>query len=275
MKLKGFDRPSLIGVIHAPPLPGSPRYQGDWNNVCDRVFRDADAYRRGGVDGLILENYGDVPFFPAEVSVETIAHLTVLASRLKQINNLPLGINILRNDGAAALAIALACGAQFIRVNVLCGARLTDQGIVHGIAHDLLRMRRNLGAQHIQIFADVDVKHSVALAPRDLAEEVQETFDRGGADAVIVTGRGSGFAVDTEHLKLAVGAAQEKPVLIGSGVSPENIGQLAQSAAGFIVGTALKRDARIENEVDVERVAQMRRALDDALRSTAANDQKS
>jgi len=260
-----FSRPPLIAVVHAPPLPGSHRYEGSWKKILDRVAGDVDAYVQGGVDGLVLENFGDAPFFPGRVPHVTIAHMTALAGLIREKTSLPLGLNVLRNDGEAACAIAHAVGAQFIRVNVLCGARLTDQGIISGIAHDLLRMRRSLHADRILIFADVDVKHSAPLANRDLKDEVEEIFERGGADAVIVTGRASGTPADLAHIECAKRAAGGKPVFVGSGVTLENIQDVLERADGMIVGTSLKRDGRIEKEVDIARVTALRHACDVTL----------
>ena len=260
-----FPRPPLIGVVHAPPLPGSHRYEGSWKTIVDRVAEDVDAYVQGGVDGVVLENFGDAPFFPGRVPPATIAHMTALAGLIRERTSVPLGLNVLRNDGEAACAIAQAANAQFIRVNVLCGARLTDQGIISGIAHELLRLRHNLQAEQILIFADVNVKHSAPLAARDLSEEVEETLERGGADAVIITGRASGAPADLKHIECAKRAARSKPVLVGSGVALENIQLLLQHADGLIVGTSLKRDGRIENEVELARVIALRRACDSAL----------
>src|SRR5947209_4747086 len=129
----------IIGMLHLPPLPGTPRYALPIAQILEHVLRDADALSTGGVHGLMLENFGDVPFFPGRVGSETIAAMTAIAVEVRKRFALPLGINVLRNDGCSALAIAAAVGASFIRVNVLCAARVTDQGIIQGIAHHLLR----------------------------------------------------------------------------------------------------------------------------------------
>jgi membrane complex biogenesis BtpA family protein len=245
----------ILGMLHAPPLPGSPRYAGIWSNVQEHVLRDAEALISGGVHGLMLENYGDTPFFPGRVPSQVTACLAVLARAVKSRFDVPLGINVLRNDGRSALAVALAAGAQFVRVNVLCGARVTDQGIIEGIAHDLLRERRTLDADSIRILADVNVKHSAPLAPRPIADEVEDLLTRGGADALIVTGAGTGKAADLAELQqVRQSAAGRAPVFVGSGVSIENIAVLRPDADAFIVGTCLKQGGRPENPVDPQRV---------------------
>lgn len=244
----------IIGMLHVPPLPGAPQFNGDVMAIRDHVLRDVDALSAGGIHGLMLENFGDTPFYPGSVPPHVIAHLTALAVEVRRLSKLPLGINVLRNDGRGALAIAHAVGAHFIRVNVLCGARVTDQGIIQGIAHDLLRDRAALGAEHIRIFADVNVKHSAALAPRPLADEVADTLLRGGADALIVSGTATGTETDLAEIQHAGAAAHGAPILVGSGVSAESIGSMAQHADGFIVGTAVKQEGLVSNPIDPARV---------------------
>jgi membrane complex biogenesis BtpA family protein len=219
------SRRPVIGMIHLRPLPGSPRFDGDLTAICDAALRDAAALAEGGVAGLMMENFGDVPFFPGRAEAHVVAAMTALACAVRRAVELPLGINVLRNDGQSALAIAVAAGAQFIRVNVLCGARVTDQGVINGIAHDLLRDRAMLDARAVAIMADVDVKHSAALAARPLAEEVADTVQRGMADALIVSGTGTGKATDPLQVKAARQAAAATPLFVGSGVDVTTVGQ--------------------------------------------------
>ena len=240
----------VIGMLHAPPLPGSPEYEGDMVSIRQSVLRDAEALVEGGVDGLMLENFGDSPFYPDRVPAITVAAMTSLASDLRWRFDVPLGIN----DGRSALAVAAACGASFIRVNVLCGARVADQGLLQGIAHDLLRERASLRASSIQIWADVDVKHSAAFAERPLADEVQDLIERGKADAVIVSGSATGQPVDLGTLSIVKDAARSTPVLVGSGVNSESIHLMLPYASGVIVGSSLKQDGSVWKPVDVSRV---------------------
>src|SRR4051794_36469990 len=252
----------VIGMLHLPPLPGSPRYGGSVDAIHTAVLRDADALAAGGVHGLMLENFGDVPFFPGRVPAHVVAHMTALAVAVRRRFDLPLGVNVLRNDGQSALAVAFAAGAQFIRVNVLCGARVADQGLIQGIAEDLLRERALLGAAHIRIFADVDVKHSAPLAARPLAEEVDDTLRRGLADALVVSGAGTGKMTDPAKVVDVKSAAGESShVFVGSGVTVQTLQHYLPYADGFIVGTALKRDGDPHNPVETELV---RRIVDRA-----------
>ena len=254
--------PWLIGMLHCPPLPGSPRFDGDIATLRDRVLSDAELLVSGGFRSLMLENFGDTPFLPGNLSPVTIAHLTTIAREVRaRYPQIELGINVLRNDGCAALAIAHAVGASFIRVNVLCGARVTDQGLIQGIAHDLLRLRSQLGATDIRILADVDVKHSAPLAARPIAEEVRDAIERGHADAIIVSGSSTGSAIDNSHLEEAVSAAAGVPVLIGSGVNETTAAELLKLADGAIIGSSLKVDGQATAPVDITRVQQLLAAV--------------
>jgi len=245
----------VIGMLHLPPLPGAPRCTDAMPAIIDRVLRDADALVSGGVQGLMLENFCDTPFYPGPVPPIVIASMTTVAAEVRRRCDVPLGINVLRNDGRAALAIAHAVGAAMIRVNVLCGARVTDQGIVAGQAHEILRDRVALGASAVRVLADVAVKHSAALgAPRAIELDVEDTLERGGADAVIVTGSGTGRPTDIEQVRRAKAAAGEAPVLVGSGITAATIEHFLPWADGFIVGTAFKSGGVAANPVEVERV---------------------
>jgi membrane complex biogenesis BtpA family protein len=250
---------TVIGMLHLPALPGSPRFTGDLNSIRRRLLLDAETLVTAGVHALMMENFGDVPFYPGRVPTHVATHMTALAVLIKQRFPVPLGINVLRNDGRTALAVAHASGADFIRVNVLCGARVADQGILQGIAHDLLRDRADLNAGHIRIFADVDVKHSAALSPRPIADEVDDTIARGLADALVVSGTGTGKPTELGKVQAVKAAAGQTPVYIGSGITAETIANYLPYADGFIVGTAFKIDGVASNPVDAGRVTELMR----------------
>jgi membrane complex biogenesis BtpA family protein len=255
-------RKPVIGMLHLAALPGSPLYGGSLSSVRDAVLRDAQLLAEGGVNGLMIENFGDTPFFPGRVPAHVVAHITAIAGEVRRsVPHLPLGINVLRNDGLSALAIAHAVGADYIRVNVLCGARVADQGLLQGIAHDLLRLRAELKAEGIKIFADVDVKHSAPLAERPIADEVDDTLHRGMADALIVSGAGTGKPTDPEKVKLVKAAAKDAPVFLGSGVTPQTLSALLPHADGFIVGTFFKQDGVASSAVDPQRVRELMKKI--------------
>lgn len=252
----------LIGMVHLGPLPGAPRYGGDLDAVIRAALRDAEALVAGGADGLMIENFGDTPFYPGRVPAGTVAHMTRIAAEIRRRVDRPLGINVLRNDGRSALAVAHAVGARFIRVNVLAGARVADQGLLIGEAHELLRERALLRAESIRILADVNVKHSAALGVgRPLASEVADVCARGGADGLIVSGSGTGQATAVDELRAVKHAAGQTPVLVGSGVRDDNLEALLPYCDGLIVGTWLKQDGCVANPVDVDRVRSLRKRI--------------
>jgi len=248
MNSLAWTKPSVVGMVHLASLPGSPRFAFDLNKVTELAISDAQALQKGGVSALMIENFGDAPFCAGRVSSETVSAMTFVAAAVRRETNLPIGINVLRNDGISALHIAQTVGAQFIRVNVLTGARVTDQGLIQGIAFDLLRERARLRAENIQIFADVDVKHSVALAERLLEDEVRDLVARGFADAVIVSGAGTGLATDPEKVERVAKVASGVPVFLGSGVNEGNFRKY-NSATGFIVGTAFKKNGKVDADL--------------------------
>lgn len=259
-------RPLVIGMVHLLPLPGSPGYGGSMDAVIEAARRDARALAEGGVHAIMVENFGDVPFARGRVGTETVAAMTAAARAVAETSGLPLGINVLRNDGLSAMAVAAVTGAAFIRVNVLAGARLTDQGIVEGIAYELLRYRSSLGAGDVAILADISVKHSRPLAPEDTALDAEELVGRSGAAALIVTGATTGRPVDEAYLA-ELGRAVDVPILVGSGVTTTTAPRLLATASGFIVGTSLKEDGRLDRPVDPARVRELMAAVAGGTRS--------
>lgn len=245
--LRGLPARPVIGMVHLGPLPGAPRFSGSLSTVRDDALRDAESLARGGVDVLMIENFGDAPFYPGAVPPATIAQMTAVAAAIATRVDVPIGINVLRNDGAGAVAVAAAVGAAMVRVNVLTGARVTDQGVIEGRAWEVVRMRAQL-APDLLVLADVDVKHSAALAERPIEDEVADLVGRGGADGVIVSGTRTGAPTDPEHVARVRGVT-DAPVIVGSGASLETAAALGRVADGFIVGTAFKRDGRVDPEL--------------------------
>jgi membrane complex biogenesis BtpA family protein len=253
---KLFNTPNpIIGVVHLLPLPTSARWGGDLTAVVERAEQEATALAAGGVDGIIIENFFDAPFVKDQVDPATVSAMTLIVDRIQNLVVIPVGLNILRNDAISAMAIATCVQAQFIRVNVLTGVMATDQGLIEGKAHELLRYRRDL-ASDVAIFADVLVKHARPLGTPNLTTAVKDTIERGLADAVILSGWATGSPPSLEDLELASTAANGTPVFIGSGATWDNIGQLMQAADGVIVSSSLKRYGRITEAIDPIRVAQ-------------------
>jgi membrane complex biogenesis BtpA family protein len=242
-------------VVHLPPLPGSPRYGGSVGAVLDAALRDATALLDGGMDGLLVENFGDLPFLEEAAGPEVPAVTAVVLAELRRLTDRPLGVNVLRNDARAALAAAAAARAEFVRVNVHTHAALTDQGVVRGRAGETLRYRAALGAD-VRILADVAVKHAAPLADLPLEQLARETAERGMADALIVTGPSTGEAPLPDDARRARESVAI-PVLVGSGLTPSNAGELLPLSDGAIVGSVLRRDGRAGEPVEPERVARL------------------
>ncbi|MCL1474283.1 photosystem I biogenesis protein BtpA [Argonema antarcticum] len=259
----------IIGVVHLLPLPTSPRWGGSLKAAIDRAEQEATALASGGVDGIMVENFFDAPFTNSQVDPAVVSSMTLIVSRLMNLIALPVGINVLRNDARSAMAIASCVKAQFIRVNVLTGVMATDQGLIEGQAHQLLRYRRELGSD-VKILADVLVKHARPLGSPNLTVAVQDTIERGLADAVILSGWATGSPPSLEDLELARAAANGTPVFIGSGANWENISTLIQAADGAIVSSSLKRHGRRDQPVDPIRVSQFVEAMQ---RSVSAKSQ--
>jgi len=250
---------AIVGMVHLEPLPGSPRWAGSMNEVTRAALADARALAEGGVDAILVENFGDVPFWPGRVDPACVAAMAAVATEIRGAVSLPLGINALRSDAISALAIATAVGARFIRVNVHTGAVVTDQGILASGAHETLRYRRLLDAS-VALFADVQTKHAAPLAAVAIEHEARDCVHRGLADGLIVSGEATGLppkASDLERVRLAV---PDVPLIVGSGASPENAADLLALADCLIVGTSVKRDGVVTNRVDADRVRALVRA---------------
>ena len=255
----------VIGVVHLLPLPSSARWQGSLPAVMDRAVQESVALASGGVNGIIVENFFDAPFTKGAVDPAVVSAMTVVVTRLRQLVAVPIGVNVLRNDAQSGLAIAACTGAEFIRVNVLTGVMATDQGVIEGDAHRLMRYRKELEAD-VKVFADVLVKHAApvgsSMAPEiAMANAVADTIHRGLADAVIVSGGATGHPPTSQDLASAKAAAGKTPVLVGSGANVDNIPKLMQSADGVIVSSSLKRWGQIEQPVDPNRVGQFMDAI--------------
>jgi uncharacterized protein len=255
MQVLGIDKP-LIGVVHLLPLPGAPGYSGSMKKIETRAMTDAATYLEGGMDGILVENFGDSPFFPDSVPPETIAAMSVIASRLRDLGTFPIGVNVLRNDGAAALAIAESCGAEFIRVNVLATPMITDQGIITGCAAELMRKRRLLNSD-VDVWADLLVKHASPLAPIDPPAAAKDMVERSMATALILTGSRTGTSVEASLLERMRKPLRSTPLIIGSGTNARNLADYLRLADGFLVGTALKKNGRTTSAVDPVRVEKL------------------
>ena len=251
-----FER-TVVGMVHLVPLPGSPRWAGSMRDVIAAALADARALIDGGVDALLVENFGDAPFTAGRVEPATVAAMSVVAAEVRrEFPRTRLGLNVLKNDARAALGVAAAVGAEFIRVNVHAGAVLADQGVVQSDAYGTLRDRRLLGVD-VAILADVGGKHAVPLAPVETEQMARDLVHRGLADALVVSGAATGQATPLGEVKRVRSAVPDVPLLIGSGVTAETAAELLSVADGLIVGTSVKRDGDVRQPVDRARVEKL------------------
>jgi hypothetical protein len=241
----------VAGMLHLPPLPGAPLGSASIDRIEEKVLREASVLFETGFAAAVLENFGDVPFFKDRVDESTIASMTRIAAAVRrEVPALRLGINVLRNDALAALAIAAATGASFIRVNVHVGVTATDQGVVEGRAAETLRRRKALGAD-VEIWSDVHVKHGKNLGHDRIEAEADDAVARGLADALIVSGSATGAAAALSDVEAALGHGA--PVYIGSGIDTDNVSDYLAIADGVIVGTWIKEDGKTTAPIDRDR----------------------
>lgn len=249
----------VIGTVHVLPLPGAPRYRGQaMHEIIVRAVADARSYVAGGVNGLIVENEGDIPFRkPERVGPDTVAALTAVTVAIREAIEVPVGLNCLANAVIQSLAIAKATGGMFVRANQWANAYVANEGIIEGAAAEALRFRRLIDGEEIRILADVHVKHGshAIVADRSLAELTHDTeaFD---ADVLIVTGQRTGDPTSEDGVRAIKGVAS-RPVIVGSGLRVANAASLMAIADGAIVGSAMKHDGVWWNPVDVDRVAEI------------------
>ncbi len=253
-------RKCLVGVVHLGALPGAPRWRGDLEQVISAAIADARAYERGGADAVVIENFGDIPFTKGPVDPETVAAMAAAGRAVRAALKIPLGFNVLRNDAHAGLALCAACGGSFIRVNVHCGVMVTDQGLIEGNAFETLRYRQSI-CPKAQIFADVHVKHALPLGDSNIEDAARDTLERGLADALIVSGVGTGRAANPADLERVRRACPGARIFVGSGTTLANVRDFLPLADGFIVGTSLKKSGRLSNPVDPIRVSGLVQAI--------------
>jgi len=248
------DRPLVIGMIHVGALPGTPRAGEPMDALVARAQAEARIYRDAGVDAVLVENMHDVPYLKRRVGPEITAAMTLLGHAAKVAAGLPTGLQILAGANLEALAAAHAAGLDFIRAEGFVFGHVADEGYIDACAGELLRYRRAIGAQGVAVFADVKKKHSshAVTADVDIAETARaaEFF---GVDGVIVTGTATGAAADLAELK-AVRGAVRLPVLVGSGVTVDNVHLYLPHASALIVGSHFKAGGRWENAVEPARV---------------------
>ena len=229
-----FPEKPIIGMVHMPPLPGAPGSRLSMKELTEFALSEADKLESAGLDACILENVGDVPLFKEDLPPYSVAAMAATTKAVVDRTKLMVGVNMLRNACEEALSVAHVAGAQFIRCNILIGAYATDQGIIEGCAARVARLKRTLGSS-VLVFGDVHVKHAYPIFNVEIEYAAQDLCERGGADAVIVSGPRSPVPPPLERVK-KVKDAVDKPVLIGSGISLANAKQFYQKSDGLIIG---------------------------------------
>ena len=259
--------PRVVGVRPLPPLPGSARGgpASSMTTVLEAIRRDAATYREAGIEMVIVENYGDLPFVKGRVDAAVSSAMTRVVDLVQSEFDLTVGVNVLRNDVQTAVSIAAMTGARFVRANVYIGVMQTESGIIEGCAHAVQAELKRLGAE-VEVWADLDVKHAAPLVQRSLADQADDAIDRAFASALIITGKATGAAADREAVTTLRAAMPNARIYVGSGANERTIPQLP-GATGFIIGTAMKRDGIVTNPVDPGRV----RAILNAAGATMAS----
>ncbi|HEX6648670.1 MAG TPA: BtpA/SgcQ family protein [Pyrinomonadaceae bacterium] len=257
-----FSQPKpVVGVIHVGALPGTPRSSQTVADIVASARREAKVYRESGVDGLIIENMHDVPYLRGEVGPEIVAAMTAIGSEIKSECALPVGIQILAGANVEAMAVAHAASLDFIRAEGYAYAHVADEGLIQASAAKLLRYRRMIGAERVQVWTDVKKKHAAHAITADVSlGETAETVEFMGADCVIVTGSVTGQAPKVADVKEAKTHCS-LPVFLGSGISEHNIKDFYSEADGFIIGSAFKVDGLWSNTIDPARVTRFMNLL--------------
>jgi uncharacterized protein len=250
-------RKPVMGVIHVGALPGTPAGGGAMSGIIERAAAEARIYSAGGVDGLMIENMHDVPYLRGGVGPEIVAAMAVIGRAVKEECALPTGVQILAGANLDAMAVAHASGLDLIRAEGYVFAHIADEGWIESSAAELLRYRKQIGADNIEVWADVKKKHSSHAVTTDITlGETAEAVEFMRGDAVIVTGSVTGRPPrlsDVEEVK----AHCSLPVILGSGVDASNISDFYKAADGFIIGSYFKLDGYWANTVDRERVERL------------------
>jgi membrane complex biogenesis BtpA family protein len=254
----------LIGTIHAQALPGTPASRLSVSAIAEQAAAEAEIYAAAGFHGLILENTHDRPYVKAAaIGPEIVAAMSIVGAAIRRASTLPLGVQVLAGANRAAIAVAHACGAAFVRAEGFVFAHVADEGFIESSAGDLLRYRRAIGAENVLVFGDVKKKHSAHAITADVdIAETAKAAEFFSVDGVVVSGAATGLPADAEEVR-AVSEAVQIPTLIGSGITPENIGRYL-SADAFIVGTSVKEGGVWSGRLDPART----RAVVDALASS-------
>ncbi len=253
----------IIGVVHLLPLPGSPLFEGNLDAIIDRSLEEIDIFKQGGINGIIIENFHDVPFPNREISKTQLGLMASIITLARREVNIPLGVNVHFNDWEAEIALAYSCRAQFVRVEAFVDTVMTPAGIVQPCCAEVTRYRKMVCEnQPVEIWADIHPKYSKVLVPNALQESAKMA-QNALADCIIVTGETTGVETPLDDLKV-VKTAVERPILAGSGTNLNNVKETLAIADGVIVGSAFKAGGDVNNKVSLEKVTRFMEAARDS-----------
>lgn len=253
-------RRALIGVVHVQALPGTPSSKLNVSKISSIAVDEAGAYQDAGFHGVMIENTHDRPYLKAAVGPEIIAAMSVIGSEIRRAVRLPIGIQVLAGANSSSLAVAHACGASFVRVEGFVFAHVADEGLIEASAGSLMRYRRAIGADSIQVFADVKKKHSAHAITADVdIAETAKAAEFFMVDGLIVSGVSTGQPTKPDDVA-AVSAAVAIPTLVGSGITPENIHNYPDADA-FIVGSSIKEEGLWSNPIEPARTRALVKAF--------------
>ena len=270
MTIRTLPPKFLAAMIAVLPLPGSPLYDGDDQSVIDQALSDLEHYKRAGVDSILLENDHDLPYIQPPLDTKGIDLMTRIAREVRKRFDGPVGIQMLEAANITSLEIAAEADLDYIRVEAFVFAHVGGSGVINGSAGKILRRRKELNAEHIKVFADVKKKHGSHSLTIDLDikdEILQAEFFM--ADGVIVTSQFTGINPDKNDLVKAK-SVTKLPVLIGSGMTPENIQDYLPLADGFIVGSCFRKDGKFLELLEPERLIKFMKAFVSAKESIQA-----
>lgn len=260
-------RVPVISVVHLTPLPGSPRYENaPVAKIVEKALEDATLLAESGVDGLIIENFGDV-MFSKKVGPEIVAAMTVVAKKIKETVSIPIGLCVLQNDVVAGLAIAKAVGADFIRAGYYTEVSIADSGMMESVAAEALRYRRYIDCE-AKIFADVQVKHSYPLMQRPIEEAAEDACERGLADAVVITGKKTGGEANPDEVIRVKKALPDVPIMVGSGVTVDNVERYFNYIDAIIISSGLNLDGDISKGLDRARAVAFTNKIEELRKDT-------
>jgi len=248
------DEKWIIGMVHIEALPGTPAHAKLIHSIINIAVKEAIKLQDAGVDAILIENMHDVPYLKGNVGPEIVACMTAVAVELRRRIQLPIGIQILAGANKEALAVAQSAGLDFIRAEGFVFAHVADEGYMESCAGELLRYRKTIGAEHILIFTDVQKKHSSHTITADISIKVHvETATYFRSDGIIITGSSTGKEALIDDVKIA-SQNTSLPVLIGSGITVDNIDNYWNFADAFIVGSSIKVGGKWENSISEERL---------------------